>query len=730
MSRRRAGISPSLFPFLAVLICTLGTLILLLALVAQQANDAAVAQIEQERQEKLASAKLATPVTPSVTPVDENRLTADAARRLIGEGRFRVEQLVSFRDQQTSELERKRDEITHVEFQMRKLQDKLEQLSNEVDSAMSDEESPGDAIAENEKTLVLMREEAEKMRGEIAELETSERGVKPRVVIVPHRGPNGTQRRPVYVLCTAEGLQVMPEGARITRAEALAAAEADDPNSNPLGAALRVARLHAMQQYGDQLPPYPLLIVRPDGIYMYRVASALMKDWDDQYGYELVPGEVDLAFPGGDNVLRREMDMAIQRSVARNYAFARGPGGAGGRGNGGNGNGSGSGSGSGIPRANQFAGNDSGADRGASSPGGSSQAGGNAESGGNAQPGGSALGAGGRSSSASRGTPARALPTLSARDLDRQSQSHGFSLARDQRFNNAGGAYAEPPGNRSGSYGATGNGSVTSQSDALNDFLQGKTPAGFEDPGAGEEGSQGAGSEGTDSQMAGSQGTSSGDSRDASTAADSNTAATSNSTGTSGSSNASNPSGTSTPSGASTPSGDSSASSMNSIAMTLRESGAGGSPGASSDPSGASADDATSDAEFSPSQAEEAAAQVAQKMVRREGKNWAMPDAFRGMNGTEFVRPISMRCHHDRYEIIEQGRVVQTFPFGQEGVYEPTLRLATSIRDRVMTWGATMQGGYWKPQLEVSVGPHAEQRFNELQSLMHNSGVDVVRRSP
>ena len=42
MSRRdRKGLSPSLFPFLAVLVCTLGTLILLLALVAQNATNAA-----------------------------------------------------------------------------------------------------------------------------------------------------------------------------------------------------------------------------------------------------------------------------------------------------------------------------------------------------------------------------------------------------------------------------------------------------------------------------------------------------------------------------------------------------------------------------------------------------------------------------------------------------------------------------------------------------------------
>jgi len=50
MSRRRGKtLAPSLFPFLAVLVCTLGTLILLLALVAQNATDAAEQQAHREQ---------------------------------------------------------------------------------------------------------------------------------------------------------------------------------------------------------------------------------------------------------------------------------------------------------------------------------------------------------------------------------------------------------------------------------------------------------------------------------------------------------------------------------------------------------------------------------------------------------------------------------------------------------------------------------------------------------
>jgi len=83
-------------------------------------------------------------------------------------------------------------------------------------------------------------------------------------------------------------------------------------------AALRVARLHAMQQYGDQLPPYPFDNRSPRTAFYNGTASPapLMKDWDESVRLRLVPGRSRPRVPGGDNVLRREMDMAIQRSVA------------------------------------------------------------------------------------------------------------------------------------------------------------------------------------------------------------------------------------------------------------------------------------------------------------------------------------------------------------------------------------------------------------------------------
>ena len=91
MSRRdRKGLSPSLFPFLAVLVCTLGTLILLLALVAQNATNAAEQTARNETPER--------PAPP------RDGLTVSTADSMLKEQVFRLEELVSFREEQTTEL--------------------------------------------------------------------------------------------------------------------------------------------------------------------------------------------------------------------------------------------------------------------------------------------------------------------------------------------------------------------------------------------------------------------------------------------------------------------------------------------------------------------------------------------------------------------------------------------------------------------------------------------------
>ena len=193
--RRRQGLSPSLFPFLAVLVCTLGTLILLLALVAQNATTAAQQQAQAKLQSKDEASDSARP-----------RMTRAAVEDLLRQEEFRVNELVSVRDQQTADLEARRDELTHLEDHIARLRQQISQLNDEVGVATGELEVT--SITESAINEIEAKINEEQQVIEALREETKDQS--PRVVIVPHKGPNGTSRRPVYLECHADGIHVRP----------------------------------------------------------------------------------------------------------------------------------------------------------------------------------------------------------------------------------------------------------------------------------------------------------------------------------------------------------------------------------------------------------------------------------------------------------------------------------------------------------------------------------------
>ncbi len=69
MARNRRNASAvSLFPFLAVLMCTMGALIVLLVVISQQIRDDTLAKAREARQEQVAQAQTAGSAKPDEVP--------------------------------------------------------------------------------------------------------------------------------------------------------------------------------------------------------------------------------------------------------------------------------------------------------------------------------------------------------------------------------------------------------------------------------------------------------------------------------------------------------------------------------------------------------------------------------------------------------------------------------------------------------------------------------------
>lgn len=670
--RRRQTLSPSLFPFLAVLVCTLGTLILLLALVAQNSAKTAQQRVEEKKSEI------------AVDQGGKQRLTVQRVAELIDDEQFRIDTLIEAREAQTADLEERRNQLAHVDDHIRRIREKIKQLSAQVSAATESRDTTAD---ENE--IARLKRELEQAKKDLDAQRKNGADKTPRVVIVPHKGPNGTRRRPIYVECTEDGVTIWPEGVKIE----LANLEESVRGANPLDAALRVARLRALKDYGDATAPYPMLIVRPTGVMSYAAARKAMRDWDDQFGYELVPGEVELAYSQPDPELKKRMEYAIRQSVIEQYGL------------------------------NAIA------QRAFGGPAGSGSF--------RRRPNGSGSGHGNTSGS-------QKLPSLSAAQMDRQGRNSGF---RDHRIP-TGSSYSSDFGRVGGSSDGVLAGTGADAAAKLDQRLQ-------EAAEAVSGGADGSGTEFTatdqlansenrlDPQLSGPRinpfGSpharadsetlfSNADERIASTdpaaggfvGNQGNLADQSNQTGEKSSQqNLSN-------------SAQESSITQESFSAQANTNPS-GQTGAS--PSGNPMQTATSQSSQpslpqSVSVSSPPANTASAELVRRSGANWALPRELALSRGTSVVRTIRVKCYPNYFVLMPSSRSggkELTFEFKDGEINRATLELATAVRDRIKTWGAALPGGRWQPRLEVDVMPRSDQRFHQLRTLMSGSGVDVER---
>jgi len=295
----------ALFPFLAVLICTMGALLVLLVIMSQHAQ----AKATQERAQKTSEAE------------------ADADRTL-EDLQMWIEQWKGMRANTEEDLADRRTKLSHIENHMRQLRARLD----EIKAARTELAKNG--IGETSQ-LDKLRQEQQRVRAELAAAKQQLEELKQQAVkqvsyaIIPYKGPHETLRRPIYIECRQDAVILQPEGIRLDERDFVPPLGP----ANPLVSAIRAASAHwqglaaAGQDVGR---PYPLLLVRPDGIEAYYAARSAMKRWETDFGYELVGDDWDLSFTPPDARLAASAQQAVE--AARRRRAGRGGGGLGGLG--------------------------------------------------------------------------------------------------------------------------------------------------------------------------------------------------------------------------------------------------------------------------------------------------------------------------------------------------------------------------------------------------------------
>jgi hypothetical protein len=303
--RRRRKLEVSTFPFLAVLLSAMGSLILVLLAMDHKAKLAAKAKSE------LAARKVA----------EEAELLA-AARRAEWE---------QARREQRAAWERKRDELhsrlesdkRNLEGQMAalraRLSDSAARLQAELDGlgdaerkALEEKGRLGGAakaLAERKSAVerakvesAVQRAALEKMTADLALLEQTLRDLKAArerdrqtYSVVPYKGRRGESRRPLYIECGAGQVIFHPDRVSLSP---------ERPDELRAEVRRRVARQKEIVQTsgGTADPtPYLMLLVRPDGIPAYYLFQSALRDMDVRYGYEFIDADWILDFPADDS---------------------------------------------------------------------------------------------------------------------------------------------------------------------------------------------------------------------------------------------------------------------------------------------------------------------------------------------------------------------------------------------------------------------------------------------
>jgi hypothetical protein len=288
----------SLFPFLAVLLCTMGALIVVLVVLNRQSRLTA-AHSAAESKSRQSSA---------------NDAEADARLRRVA-AEWRLKHLRESREKTQADLDRQRLRLSGVEEHRRQLEAELKQLQRSTaEFEKLRTEVDQDGAAEESARLAA---EIETAREALAQARRRAADRAPAYSVVPYDGISRTRRRPIYIECTADRVVIQPEGI------VLSAADFDGPMGpgNPLASAVRAARDHlAAQAPNEKSPdaePYPLFLVRPDGIEAYYAARAAMQSWGTDFGYQTVDQDWKLEYPPIDSRLAQLERQAVEEARER-----------------------------------------------------------------------------------------------------------------------------------------------------------------------------------------------------------------------------------------------------------------------------------------------------------------------------------------------------------------------------------------------------------------------------
>jgi hypothetical protein len=307
MARRQHHNSISLFPFLAVLVCAMGALILLLLVMTRKIRH---------DQQLLAATVDAEIVAASVDRSDDIR----ALQKQIDAAEQKVDHL-------KAELTRQQQAVTDQRSQLLTAQKVLTQLQAQASSPNDDSADVAEMLRDirrlkvEEAALLEKLTEAEKrlfdkqqllaraeddatnarlklrqqhsalvsLRAQVQQAKEKAAATDGTSTLLEFSNSTGTTRTPIVIDVTSKGFELLPDEVLIGPDDM----EGFPVRDNPLLSVILTAHRHRSRGSVTS-EPYVLLVVRPDGALPFYHAQRILIDAKVHYGFELVEQDEEL----------------------------------------------------------------------------------------------------------------------------------------------------------------------------------------------------------------------------------------------------------------------------------------------------------------------------------------------------------------------------------------------------------------------------------------------------
>ncbi|MCA9035507.1 MAG: hypothetical protein KDA91_10260 [Planctomycetaceae bacterium] len=352
MARRQHQNSVSLFPFLAVLVCAMGALILLLLVTTRQIREQRLAQGTPSETVPLklplvTGEELSSDVDSSARDLE---LLQDQLRSVtieLADETEKARQLRSEISQVNQELEISRSQGQSLSTEASSLKASLELGSSqdvsrevaEVEQSIAILEQQRSELAEKlseaEQRILLRRQELvtlnEEVTGTYQEMHerrsavlslrrqaasTSSARPKPGETVVEFTNARGTSLNPILVNLSERGMEFLPTEIRLTE---------DDLRGTSLRNNPFLEGVYALSEFrgkrAGQGVPYVLLLVRPGGASPFYTAQRILTDSGIHFGYELLTDEHQIHAGETDSEEAAFVRDAVLKSLAEQRAL-------------------------------------------------------------------------------------------------------------------------------------------------------------------------------------------------------------------------------------------------------------------------------------------------------------------------------------------------------------------------------------------------------------------------